>query len=53
MLKLTSKSLSSVKSKKELVESSVKDLQKEPELRPEFIEKIKRREKENPVKYDF
>ncbi|MEN4018343.1 MAG: hypothetical protein PQ975_00455 [Methanobacterium sp.] len=25
----------------------------EPELRPEFIEKIKRREKQKPVKYDF
>lgn len=25
----------------------------EPELRPEFIEKIKRREKQKPIKYDF
>lgn len=25
----------------------------EPELRLEFIEKIKRREKQKPIKYDF
>ena len=41
------------KNKKEIAKKSFENFKEEGELLPEFIDKIKRREKQKPVKYDF
>lgn len=51
--KLVTGSIPMRKNKNELAQKSHESHEEEGELRPEFIAKIKRREKQKPVKYDF